>query len=441
MHTPLVHVLVINWNGLEHLEACFDSLLQGTYPNVRYVLVDNGSTDGSVEFVRTRYGSDARVEIVQCPVNLGWSGGNNVGMERALAAGAEYVFLLNNDTATEPDALEKLVAMAEAHPGMGALAPKMVLFDYPHILNSVGLECSIIAGSWDKGIGRLDGPRWNRSEPVIGVCGGACLLRSAALRKTGLLPEDFEIYLDDLDLCLRIWNAGYTIWSCPEAVVRHKFSATLGQGARARHKYYLNTRNRMWVILRNFPAGKYVPVKLALIVGECRAIGRALLDGEWGRVSAHARAWCAGMAYWPRAIAERRRRRREGIATCRFWHLIRRDRLFCPGIALPDCGWYAERTVRGLRVRPMSARAWRNVGAGRLRVSLMNCYPALGAAEVQVAMEGNELAQLSTLDTTEAIIDVSGGRIEFEAGRIFEAESTGELMDLGGWLRIEALDD
>lgn len=437
MNKPLVHVLVINWNGREHLEACFQSLLAGTYLNVRYILVDNASDDDSLRLVRDQFGHDPRVGILVCPENLGWSGGNNVAMERSLEENADYIFLLNNDTATAPDAIAKLVAMAESRPEIGALAPKMVLFDHPEILNSVGLECSIIGAGWDKGVGRLDGPRWNSPEPVIGVCGGACFLRAATLRRTGLLPADFGIYLDDLDLCLRIWDAGFEVWSCPDAVVRHKFSSTLGRGGQARRKYYLNTRNRFRVILRNFPLARLPRVKLALLVGEGRAIGRALLDGEPWRVASHVRAWASTAAYLPAACAERWRRRRNGLGACRFWPMIRTDRMFCPSVVLPDRGWYPEEQIGEYRLRPMGVRAWVDVAAGGLRLIHANCYPALGATEVQVSMNGRELAVLSTSGMDELLLEVSAGRLEFTAKHIFDADKTGESADYGGWIAIQ----
>ena len=441
MASPLVYVLIINWNGREHLEACFESLLASTYANARFVLVDNASKDGSVAYVRGRFGRDERLGILECPGNLGWSGGNNVGLRAAQEARADYVFLVNNDTATGEDAIEKLVAMAEARPEVGALAPKMLLFDCPSIINSMGLACSIVGASWDIGIGRLDGPRFEESELVAGACGGACFLRTSVLSKTGLLPEDFEIYMDDLDLCLRIWDAGYEVRSCPEARVRHKFSATFGHGPRARWKYYLNTRNRFRVVIRNFPFWTWFIVKPAIVVGECRAVGRALLDGEPWRVWAHLRAWLSGAAYLPKGLGAALCRRRAGLRRGRFWPLVLKKRLFCPGVAIPERGWYAPRTVRGLEVRPMSSRAWEEVSPGRLRVHAVNCYPQEGDMEVRVCHGGTELALLSTADNVETIIDTPGGRIDFEALRIFDAEQTGEIMDLGGWIRIEAAED
>jgi len=288
MVEPLVYVLIINWNGREHLADCFDSLLAGTYRNCRFVLIDNNSADDSIGFVAETY-DDPRIEILALPENLGWSGGNNRGIERALKAGADYVFLLNNDTATAPDAIEQLVATGESRPECGALAPKMVLFDAPHLLNSLGIECSIIGSSWDIGIGRIDGPKWGSPRKVLGVCGGAMFIRSEALRQAGLLP-DFQIYLDDVDLCLRIWNAGYEVWNCPGAVVRHKFSATMGEGKRLRHKYYLNTRNRMRVVLRNFPVSQMHRVLPKMALGEAKSIGRGILDGDYWKLWAHTKA-------------------------------------------------------------------------------------------------------------------------------------------------------
>jgi GT2 family glycosyltransferase len=434
MNTPLLHVLIINWNGRDHLEACFDSLLASTYGNARYILVDNASEDDSVAFVEENYGSDERVEILVCPENLGWSGGNNYAMKASIAAGADFIFLLNNDTACAPDTMDTVVAMAEEHPEIGALAPKMVLFDHPQILNSVGLECSIIGGAWDQGIGRLDGPHWSRSESVAGVCGGACLLRTDALKKTGLLPEGFDIYLDDLDLCLRIWDAGYEIRSCPEAVVRHKFSATYGEGAAARRKYFLNTRNRFWVILRNFPLVHFPKIGAMVCVGEARAMGRALLDGNYWRIGVHLQAWCAGLAYLPKALAERRRRRRSGLNLGSFWRFVLTTPLFSPGVELPDRGWYSEREVNGLSVCPISAEASVDVSGGQYRCVAVNPYPALATSEVEIWMGDTCLAVMSTDKQTEATVEVEDGELIFRSKQIFDATQTGELSDYGGWV-------
>ncbi len=438
MADPLVHVLVISWNGKEHLEECFESLLGSDYPNARFVLVDNASEDGSVAFVQERFGADPQVEILELPQNLGWSGGNNAGIERALADGADYVFLLNNDTATDAEAIGRLVKLAEEDTTVGALAPKILLYDQPYLLNSIGLEATDIGTAWDRGMGRVDGPKWGGHRPVVGVCGAAFFLRAEALRKTGLLPADFEIYLDDLDLSLRVWNAGYQILTCPEAVVRHKFSSTMGHGARARRKYYLNTRNRLRLIERNYPASKLGRTLSRYALGEAKAISRALLDGAFWRVWAHKRSWLDALIYLPRARAERRRRKREGLDECRFWDLLRTDILFFPGIELPEEGWYEPVFINGATVTPMSSEAYYEHKGGALEVTQMNPFPQLAPYLIRVLEDGEVVATLSGSERRMTTLELSKGRIEFLADTIFDAEQTGEDFDIGGWLQLRA---
>ena len=439
MSNPLVHVLVINWNGREHLEECFETLLASDYDNARYVLVDNASDDDSVAFVREHFGADDRVEVLALERNLGWSGGNNAGIERVLEAGADYVLLLNNDTAIAPDAISHMVSAAEENASIGALAPKLLLYDNPALLNSIGLEATRVGTAWDRGIGRLDGPKWDAVQQVVGVCGAAFFLRSETLRKTGLLPTDFEIYLDDLDLSLRVWNAGYEVLTCPQARVRHKFSATMGEGKRARHKYYLNTRNRARLILRNYPAGQLFEVLLRYKLSEFRAVGRAILDGELWRLGAHARSWFSALRYLPVAMTERSRRRKSGIATCRFWNFIRPDRSFFPGVDLPEHGWYDLVTIAGKNVRPMSSYAYVDHVGGDLEIVQVNPHPTLSALKVRVEQDGRTLLTLNGKESRVTTLSAPAGRLEFRAQNIFEAEEIGLAYDVGAWLSIRAL--
>lgn len=327
---PLVHVLVINWNGREHLQECFDSLIACDYANARFILLDNNSDDDSVSYIRDTY-NDPRVEILQLDTNYGWSGANNRGMQAALDVNADFVILLNNDTKVEPDFLSRLVEIAEADSTIGALTPRILMFYEPTIINSLGLEMSLIGAGWDTAIGQPDGPKYNAPTETLGVCGAAMFIRCDALRKTGLLPDDFGIYLDDLDLCLRIWEAGYRIQLCYDSVVHHKFSATMGEGKRARHKYYLNTRNRTRIVMRHFPVSKWPLAKWKFFIGECKAVSRAILSGEWWKLPIHARAWFDAVFYFPKALAYRAN---HTPMTPEMWQLVTKDKLFFPGV--PD---------------------------------------------------------------------------------------------------------
>jgi len=457
MNEPLVYVLIINWNGREHLDACFSSLVANDYPNMRFLLVDNASNDGSVAYIREHYNQDTRVDCLECDRNYGWSGGNNLGIRVALDQGADYIFLLNNDIAIAPDAISKLVKQAETTPQCGCLAPKMVLFDTPSVLNSVGLYCSIVGAAWDRGIGRADTARWDEPQAVVGVCGGAMFIRANIFSKAGLLPEDFEIYLDDLDLCMRIWSFGYSILTCPQAVIQHKFSASMGQDKYARRKYYLNTRNRFKVILRNFPL-VYSPFILFLVfIGEIRAVGRSLLDGQYWRAGMHTKTWLSAIMLLPVTLRYRFQMFKSGAKPKRFWPLILKKRMFCPVVQLPHDGWYPPRLYRcklpsgdtiDLKIRPMAPEASVHIPEQGLRLSYVNCYPELGATDIQLVQDGNVVLELSSktsevvqLDIDKVISLSPGEKIDFRANHLFLSEDTGEPIDIGGWFAFEDNED
>jgi len=438
MDDPSVYVLVVNWNGEKFLEECFNSLVESTYLNARFILIDNASTDGSVDLIINKFGDDPRVEILRCKTNLGWSRGNNVGIRHAIKAKAKYIFMLNNDTVIEPDTIEILVGAAKHKGEIGALAPKMLFYDNPTLINSLGIECSVIASAWDRGFGRLNSSKWDKERPVAGVCGGAAFLRVKSLETAGLLPEDFDMYLDDLDLGLRIWNAGYEIVTCPRAVVMHKHSATMVEAAQLRRKYYLTSRNRFYVILRIYPLLQLPKVMVACIIGELRAIGRSIMETQLWRVAAHVRAWFAALIYIPKAVMERFRRYKAGQKRNRFWRYVRTDLMFFPGVEIPRNGWYAPRTVAGKRVQPISDRAYYSVEKpGSYRIILANGYSKLGRASVEVHVDSVHAATLETDAVTDMVVNTTSNVIELVSKRIFEAEQTGEPMDIGGWIAIE----
>lgn len=332
MKQPSVYVLVINWNGMEHVDACFRSLLDSSYHNVRFILLDNGSNDASDTYVEEQFGFDSRVKIWRLGANFGWGGGNNAGLTRAIEEGADYVLLLNNDTWTAPEALKELVRLAEANPSTGALAPKMLLYDNPGIINSLGVEVSYIGSAWDSCIGEPDTPERQTSKPVPGVCGGAMFLRVSALRDVGMLDPKFGIYYDDVDLCFRMWQGGYACLSCPTAVVHHKFSATLGKGGRK--KRALAERNRLRFLFLNFPFRYLVCFFPYLILAELRIAGNALRSGERWVIGIQFAAWLHLLKSTGEIMVLRRgRMKAEYVAL--FPELITCERMFCPEISLP----------------------------------------------------------------------------------------------------------
>jgi GT2 family glycosyltransferase len=324
---PLVCVIVLNWNGKELLRECLESLQQTAYGAMTVVVVDNGSSDGSADMVR---GEFPQVELIENPTNIGFCRGNNAGFRYALDRGAAYCVLLNNDVTVRATWLGELVAAAEEDGRVGALSPKMLMADSETTLNSAGLCCSIIGCVWDRGFGEPDGPEWDTPAEVVGVSGGAFFVRSSALREVGLLPN-FDIYLEDADLSMRIWNAGYTIRYVPASVVLHKYSATMGTAGNRRRKYYLNARNRLRLVLRNFPLSKAHRIVPSLVFCELKALGSPLKRGELWKTFAELQAIVASVGYVFAAAVLRARRMARGQGRCLFWHLIREDVGFFPG--------------------------------------------------------------------------------------------------------------
>jgi hypothetical protein len=168
-----------------------------------------------------------------------------------------------------------------------------------------------------------------------------------------------------------------------------------------------------------------------------KAVGRALLDGEAWRVPAHLRAWLSAVIYLPAAVWERVQRKARGVGRCRFWHMVRRDALYFRGVEFPERGWYAERDVAGMRLRPIAARAAADC-TGPVEVTHGNAYPDLGETHVNVLCEGQAPLALRTRSIDSVRLQETGSSLEFVSERIFDADDTGELADFGGWLRVEA---
>jgi GT2 family glycosyltransferase len=329
---PYVCVVVINWNGRRFLTRCFDSLHSLDYPSVGLILVDNGSEDGSVELVKERYPD---VKIVANPTNLGFCRACNQGIREAINDGARYVVLLNNDTEVEERWLSELVKAAEARPGVGALSSKILFMEHRNIVNSTGLCCSVIGNAWDRGIGQPNGEHWDEPTAVLGASGGALFLRTDAVKKVGPLPK-FGIYLEDMDISLRLWDAGYEIRYVPTAVLYHHFSATMGEKKNVWRKEFLNARNRFRLIMRQFPISRLPSIAANLLKYEAKAVGRPIKERKYWKSRAEIAAIVAAIAYVPDAVVERCKRLLSGRWRCKFWDMIDKERGFFEGFTLPD---------------------------------------------------------------------------------------------------------
>lgn len=241
----LVSVIIVNWNGRKLLLECLGALQRQTYRTFTVMVVDNGSRDGSVEHVKSRFPD---VRIIALPDNSGFSVANNVALK---AVKTPYVALLNNDTAPDPFWLERLVDVLDTHPDVGFTASKMLFYDRPNRIDRAG------DGYTDAGVGFLRGRNekaceYNNREPVFGACAGAALYRKVLFDDVGLFDEHFFLIHEDVDLSFRAQLQGYRCLYVPEAIVYHKASSSLVYDSST--TVYYGHRNLEWVYIKNMPA-------------------------------------------------------------------------------------------------------------------------------------------------------------------------------------------
>jgi GT2 family glycosyltransferase len=243
---PSISVVVVNWNGRHLLGECLDSVINQQGDLAEVVLVDNGSTDGSSEFVREKYGS--RVRLVQLDSNHGWAGGNNRGIE---AATGDYVLLLNNDACMKEDFLTCMREGIGRNPGAGMYTPKILNYGDRSVLDNCGHVIYRDGTARGRSRGEKDDERFAREDEVLCPSGAAGVYERRIFERVGPIDERYFAYGEDTDLGLRARRVGYRCLYFPGAVVYHRYSATAGPFTPM--KVYYVERNRIWTILKSFP--------------------------------------------------------------------------------------------------------------------------------------------------------------------------------------------
>ena len=269
-----ISVIVLNWNGKHLLEECLGSLRRQTFRDFQTILVDNGSTDGSVEYVERRF---PEVEIIALPSNVGFARGTNVGIQ---ASNGEYVALLNNDTKMDPEWLEALKIALDTHAEVGFCASKMFFHHRPDIINAAGDVFYSFGVADHRGRGQGDGELFRRPQYVFGACAAAAIYRRAMLEEIGLFDEDFFAYDEDVDLSFRAQLMGYKCLFVPDAIIYHHHHGT------SRHQkgmtLHLSRRNCLYVIVKNLPGDLLLKNLLAILLYYLAGDIWYVLNG-WGR--------------------------------------------------------------------------------------------------------------------------------------------------------------
>lgn len=242
----VVDIIIPNWNGLKWLPGCLDSIKKQTWPGYRITVVDNGSLDGSVEWISREH---PEVFLVALDSNYGFSVAVNRGID---ATKNPLIFLLNNDTELAPDCLEQLVAAAKEKHDYAFFATKMLDFYQRDILDGAGDGFLRGGAGYRLGTMEKDGPAYNKDGPVFGACAGAALYRRDLFERIGMFDEDFFAYLEDVDLNVRAASAGLHSWYVPTARVYHIGSASSGSKIN-KLTVSLSTRNSLMVMFKNYP--------------------------------------------------------------------------------------------------------------------------------------------------------------------------------------------
>ena len=245
-------IIIPNYNGLSFMEPCFESLKEQTVRDFKVLVVDNGSTDGSVEWLK-----EHRVPSIFLKENTGFSGAVNTGIR---AADTPYVLLLNNDTRVEPGFVAAMERAMDQSPKIFSVSSKMIQMYHPELLDDAGDMYSILGWAYQRGVGRSVN-LYQKSCRVFSACAGAAIYRRAVFDEIGLFDELHFAYLEDIDVGWRAKLYGYDNVYCPDAAVYHVGSGTSGSRYNsfkvrlaARNCIYLNYKNMPgWQILLNAP--------------------------------------------------------------------------------------------------------------------------------------------------------------------------------------------
>lgn len=261
-------IIIPTWNGKVFLKACFDSLKNQSFKDFEVILVDDFSTDDTIQYTKKYF---PWVKIIEKSKNSGFPSSVNLGIK---AAKGEFIALLNNDTEVDKDWLQNILNSATNHPEAGFFASKMLDFKDRSIIDSCGDGMTWSGRGYKIGELKKDSRKFETERYVFGACGGAAVYRKELFDRIGLFDEDFKFYLEDVDIDFRAQLAGYKCVFVPGAKVYHIGSATAGK--RSSFSFKMMIKNHFHLILKNYPWQKIISNIFKLKYSELRFFAAAI---------------------------------------------------------------------------------------------------------------------------------------------------------------------
>jgi GT2 family glycosyltransferase len=253
---PPVSILVLNYNGLSYLKNFMNSILKTDYPNFKIVFIDNGSTDGSLEFIRKNYPD---VQIIAFNNNYGFAEAYNRSIEMV---NSDILLLINNDIEVDKNWLKELVKYI-SEDGVASIAPKIKFLDNKDVINSAGGNCDVYGVAWNRGNGEKDLGQYDKPDEVFYVNGAVLIFRKAVWKDVGPFDSRYFMYAEEVDWCWRARLKGYKVIYVPNSIVFHKW-----QGSSKKTPFvYLMERNWLCNLLKNYETKtliQIIPIYLVL---------------------------------------------------------------------------------------------------------------------------------------------------------------------------------
>lgn len=254
-----VTIVIPNYNGKHFMEPCLSSLSEQTYKNFHILVVDNASSDGSIEYMEENYPD---IELIKLQKNYGFSKAVNIGIQHSRTP---YVILLNNDTTVDTRYVEEMVKAIEKSPKIFSVSSKMIQMYHPELIDSAGDLYTLLGWGVCRGCGRPVS-NYTKYDEIFTACAGAAIYRRSVFDEIGYFDENHFAYLEDIDIGYRARIYGYYNMYCPTALVYHVGSGTSGSKYNS-FKVKLAARNNLYLNYKNMPALQLVLNFIPLAIG------------------------------------------------------------------------------------------------------------------------------------------------------------------------------